>query len=40
MVKKSIRVNLQIKTAANPAWEAAAPGEHDQRPTLDLGWLI
>jgi len=41
----SVGAKSQIKTtvqtaAANPAWATAAPGEHDQRPTLDLGWLI
>ena len=35
MVKKSIRANFQINATAltvaatNPAWAAAAPGEHD-----------
>ena len=28
------------KPRLNPAQAAAAPGEHDQRPNLDLGWLI
>jgi len=38
--KSQINSTAQTDSAANPAWEAAAPGEHDQRPTLDLGWLI
>ena len=38
--KSQINATAQTDSAANPAWEAAAPGLHDQRPTLDLGWLI